>query len=377
MADFQYANPTLRPSEVAEVRSQKQVGRRIKKRWIILLVGLLCILAAPAMLGYMYAQAVYSPSVPSGSTVQFTVNAGESVDEVVGRLHDQGLVEQPLFFKLYMRFSGGQQAIQAGNFAIPSSISIADLVERLGVAEREQVVMQFVEGLRREEMAEYVESRYQAGDITFTGEEFSQLALNPPAEIRQMLGSRLPAGASLQGFLFPETYHIDRDATALDMIKTMVGTYLDKVTSDVQAGFAAEGLTEREALILAAIVEREAFADEERPVIAEILLKRLRTGEILGTDATIQYALGYSEEEGTWWRKLITLDDLAMDSPYNSRLNTGLPPAPIANPGIGAITAVAFPSDTPYMYYLHDANGTIHYAASLDEHNANVAQYIQ
>src|SRR5690606_394733 len=120
-------------------------------------------------------------------------------------------------------------------------------------------------------------------------------------------------------------------------------------TPQLLAGFSAEGLSEYEALTLAAIVERESYSGEERPIIAEILLKRLRTGEILGTDATLQYALGYSAEEGRWWKQGITIEDLDLDSPYNTRRRTGLPPAPICNPGIEAIQAVAEPKDTPYL----------------------------
>lgn len=377
MSDFQYAPPSLRPAEAEGLVAEAKMGRRLKKRWVVLVVGLLLIISAPVALGVMFAQAAYQPSVPEGEVVQLTVSPGESIDQIADNLASKGLIDQPMFFRLYLRFFAGEASIQAGSFAIPQHISMSDLISMLGVAEREQVVLQFLEGWRREEMAEYIDSQFQEGKVGFSGDHFSQLALNPPASLRSVLGERLPSGVSLQGYLFPDTYHIDQNATAEDLISTMLQTYMSKVDSQVVDGIKSQGLSEREGLILAAIVEREAFAGNERPVIAEILLKRLRTGEILGTDATLQYALGYSEEEDTWWRKMITLDDLEMDSPYNTRRKTGLPPAPIANPGIEAIKAVASPATTDYLYYLHDANGQIHYASSLDEHNMNVARHLQ
>ena len=377
MSEFQFAPPTLQSSVVAEQVQVTQVGRRLRKRWLILIVGILLILAGPVVLGYMYAREVYYPTLASGDLVTFEIAEGTSVDQIAEDLVAKGLIDQPEFFKLYLRLSGGQASIQAGSFEIPQNISIADLSQRLGVAMREQAVLRFTEGWRREEMAEYVDSQYQKGEIGFSGAEFSNLALNPSPTLRQKLGSRLPAETSLQGFLFPDTYHIDRDATAEDVLAKMIDTYLAKVDAQTQAGFASQGLTEYEALILAAIVEREAFSGDERPIIARILLKRLQSGEILGTDATLQYALGYSEEEERWWKQGITMADLELDSPYNTRRVAGLPPAPICNPSIEAIQAIAQPADTPYLYYLHDAEGEVHYAATLAEHNANVAQYLQ
>jgi UPF0755 protein len=375
--EFQFAPPTLQAEAIAEQVKTERIGRRIRKRWVVLTAGLLCILLVPIILGYMYARAVYYPTVASGDLVSLEIAEGSSVNQVAELLLNKRLIDQPQFFKLYLRLSGSQASIQAGKFEIPQHISISDLSQRLGIAMREQVTLRFTEGWRREEMAEYITSLHQKGEITFSGEEFSALALNPTSNLRQKLGNRLPAGASLQGFLFPDTYYIDRDATAEDVLAKMIDTYTKKISSQLQSEFAQVGLTEYEALILAAIVEREAFSSEERPIIARILLKRLQAGEVLGTDATLQYALGYSEEEGRWWKQGITMQDLELDSPYNTRKVSGLPPAPICNPGLETIKAVAKPADSPYWYYIHDSEGKVHYATTLDEHNANVAKYLK
>ena len=136
------------------------------------------------------------------------------------------------------------------------------------------------------------------------------------------------------------------------------------------------GLTFEQIITLASIVEREGRTASDRPVIAGILLKRLRANWPLETDATLQFALGYQPQEKTWWKKEITVEDKKIDSPYNTYLNTGLPPGPIANPGLQSIKAVIYPEPTDYWYYLHDSKGVAHYAKTLDGHNANIAKYL-
>ncbi len=112
-------------------------------------------------------------------------------------------------------------------------------------------------------------------------------------------------------------------------------------------------------------------------MIAGILLKRLEAGWPLQADATLQFALGYQASGKTWWKKYLTAEDKKVRSPYNTYLNPGLPPGPISNPGLSAIGAVIYPKTTPYWYYLHDPSGGVHYAATLEEHNANIAEFLQ
>ena len=145
----------------------------------------------------------------------------------------------------------------------------------------------------------------------------------------------------------------------------------------MRADIRSAGMTLERVVILASIVEREGLTDEDRPVIAGILLNRLEIGWPLQADATLQYALGYQAQEKTWWKKVLTDDDKKVKSPYNTYANPGLPPGPISNPGIASIRAVIYPKKTEYMYYLHDPTGAVHYAKTLEEHNANVARYLR
>ena len=179
------------------------------------------------------------------------------------------------------------------------------------------------------------------------------------------------------GYMFPDTYLIPQDATAGAIISIFTGAFDKKVTADMRADIRSAGMTLESVVILASIVEREGLTDEDRPVIAGILLNRLEIGWPLQADATLQYALGYQAQEKTWWKKVLTDDDKKVKSPYNTYTNPGLPPGPISNPGIASIRAVIYPKKTEYMYYLHDPTGAVHYAKTLEEHNANVARYLR
>ncbi|MCL4387469.1 endolytic transglycosylase MltG, partial [Patescibacteria group bacterium] len=127
--------------------------------------------------------------------------------------------------------------------------------------------------------------------------------------------------------------------------------------------------------IVAYLIEREAKKDEDRPLVASVILNRFNIGMKLDIDATIQYALGYQEDEKRWWKKSLTLDDIKLNSPYNTYRVSGLPPTPISNPGLASLQAVVNPSDTNYLYYITDSKGINHYGKTLEEHNANIQKY--
>ncbi len=369
MAQFQFSSRTTRPTKPA---------RRGWRWWQWTLAGIVAVVIIAAVGSYWwYQRAISSPAEPSGALVALTIEEGVSVQEIEDALVAKGLLKQQWAFAIYLRMSGLSSKLQSGNFQIPEHISIKDLVDRLQAASRNEATLQFIEGWRREEMAAYIDTQHDAGLIDMTGAEFSELALHPTQRLRDALGKTMSADDSLQGYLFPDTYVVDKEETAEDLITKMLAAYNKRVTPNILAGFAKQGLSEYEALTLAAIVERESHKGEERPIIAGILLKRLNEGIALYVDATIQYALGYSQAEGRWWRQNLTVDDLAVQSPYNTRLNAGLPPHPICNPGLTAIEAVANPAKTDYLYYLHDSEGVAHYAKTLEEHNANVARYLR
>jgi UPF0755 protein len=150
-----------------------------------------------------------------------------------------------------------------------------------------------------------------------------------------------------------------------------------KVTPQMREDAKKTGLTFAQTITLASIVEREGKTDSDRPMIAGILLNRIKLGMPLQVDATLQYTLGYQPFAKTWWKKELSVDDKKINSPYNTYANVGLPPAPIANPGMASINAAMYPTSSDYLYYLHDKTGTAHYAKTIEEHNANIQKYLQ
>ena len=170
-----------------------------------------------------------------------------------------------------------------------------------------------------------------------------------------------------EGFLFPDTYEISSDAAAEDILKMMSRNFDQRLTAQMREEAADKGLSVYELITLASLVEKEARFAEDRPIIAQVFLKRLRIGMPLQSDTTLQYLLDEPKED-------VSIQDTKMESPYNTYQNKGLPPGPIANPGTASIEAVLHPADTDYLYFVADRHGRNHYSMSYDEHLDIVSQ---
>jgi UPF0755 protein len=227
------------------------------------------------------------------------------------------------------------------------------------------------EGLRSEEVALVMER----GGIV-KAEDFRR-ALASEAYDFAFLAER-PPGAGLEGYLFPATYGFSRGVPAEEVVRRMLAAFDAQVTPELRQAIQASGLTLHEAVTLASIVEREAVRPEERPLIAGVFLNRLRLGMPLGADPTVQYALANdpaSVERFGFWKQGLTTEDLQVDSPYNTYVNGGLPPGPIANPGLASLEAVAHPAQTSYLYFVARQDGSHVFAETLEEHLRNVEEY--
>jgi UPF0755 protein len=176
-----------------------------------------------------------------------------------------------------------------------------------------------------------------------------------------------------EGFLFPDSYIIPRDVTVDALVNGFLRNFTLHLTPELRQGFEKQGLTIYQAVTLASLVERESMKDEEQPMIASVYLNRLRQGMKLDADPTVQYALGYNVLQNSWWTSPLSLIDLQFNSPFNTYLNEGLPPTPIANPGLDALQAVAFPAETNYLYFRAkcDGSGYHEFSETFDEHLAN------
>jgi UPF0755 protein len=184
------------------------------------------------------------------------------------------------------------------------------------------------------------------------------------------------APTSLEGFLFPETYRIPKDYDAAQILDLLLGTFGERFTPEMVQAAAQKGMSVYQVVTLASIVEREAVVAEERSIIADVYLNRLEQGMYLQSDPTVQYALGYQEESGQWWKIPMSLEvDMQVDSPYNTYLYGGLPPGPICSPGLASIQAVLEPADTAYLFFFSKFDGSHAFAETYEEHLQNQELY--
>jgi UPF0755 protein len=303
---------------------------------------------------WQYNSQPYNPK--DNSKRRFVITRGLSASQVGTMLEEQGLIRSAQAFKIYTQLTGSQKNIKPGQYELSPNLSLKDIVLRL-LAGPQELWVTYPEGLRREEIA--VRTIKVLGIEGERQKEFWQEFLKESED--------------MEGFLFPDTYLFPKDITAKQVVAKLRQTFDQKIKDKVT----------KETIILASIVEKETKTDEERPVVAGILLKRLKTpGWRLQADATLQYITGkircgslpLSEIFNCNWWTAPRTEDKKLNSPYNK---DGLPPSPIANPGLSSIKSVLFPQESDYWYYLHDKEGKVHFAKTIQEHNINIEKYLR
>lgn len=299
----------------------------------------------------------------SGNTskVRYLVTKGSSAESIAQDLYGKGLIKSPLAFKLYVQVNGVAGRINAGEFLISPSMTLKQIVKTFQ-GKPTEVWVTIPEGLRKEQMPK----------------KFTDAMELTSDEAEAFSSEFLKLAEGKEGYLFPDTYLLPRTASASAALVIMQDTFQEK-TAAYKADIESSRYSLAQIVTMASMIERETKGDEERPIVAGILYKRLEAGWPLQVDATVQYAVASSEctfEDCDDWWPVLTKSDMAIESPYNSYLNRGLPPTPVANPGLSSIRAAVDPVDSPYWFYIHDDSGNIHYAKTIEEHNANVRKYL-
>ncbi|MGE5071978.1 MAG: endolytic transglycosylase MltG [Anaerolineae bacterium] len=305
------------------------------------------------------------PRDAKGSERRFNVKDGESVESVAGRLQQEGAIRSAGALRDYLIYTGLDTSVQAGNYKISPAMSAIDIAHILQDPTPTDITFVVWPGWRLEEIAEALPT--SGLDITPT--EFTQAAMQTQAGYTFLEGK-----SSTEGFLYPDTYILPRTMSFGLLVDTLLRNFSLHLTTDMQEGFDQQGLTVYEAVTVASIVEREAVQPSESPMIASVYLNRLRIGMKLDADPTVQYALGYNVLQRTWWTNPLTAVDLQSPSPYNTYLNTGLPPTPISNPGLDALRAVANPAESDFLYFSArcDGSGYHKFARTFEEHLQNL-----
>jgi UPF0755 protein len=287
---------------------------------------------------------------------------------VAARLAEAGIITDADLFRLYIRYHGVDASLEAGNFELRRNMPMEEIAEALQKARMEEVTVTILPGWRAEETAEMLDR-----ENIMPGDAF--LALVRQGTFAYAVLADRPEGSSLEGYLFPETYRLPAQATALDLVERMLKTFDQRLSPEMRQAIRQQGLTIYKAVTLASIVQREGVVAQEYPIIADVYLNRIENGIFLQADPTFQYARGYDAASDKWWAGFDIEDVALVQSPYNTYLNPGLPPGPICNPSQAALEAVAFPADTNYLFFFAKGDGTHAFAVTYEEHLANQARY--
>nr|BAL55926.1 aminodeoxychorismate lyase [uncultured Chloroflexota bacterium] len=302
------------------------------------------------------------PLSDSSLSIPFVISPGESIASIAARLEEHGLIRSATAFRDYLVYRGLDTTLRAGRYHLSASESAIEIAHAFQSPEPSQAILVIWPGWRLEEIA----AALPASGLILNPDEFLAQAKQPGGSWPD-----LSFAASIEGFFFPDTYTLDRTTPADRLIALALENFTRHLTPEIRRGFEQQGLTLYQAVTLASIVERETVHAEEAPLIAAVYLNRLRLGMPLQADPTVQYALGWDGK--SWWKAPLTPADLQIASPYNTYLHPGLPPGPIANPGLNALQAVANPASTEALFFRRrcDESGYHVFTRTYEEHLRN------
>lgn len=334
----------------------------------------LCIIGIGAALIFVAPTVtrVQNPPSPVETTTESSIDAdekriyvkireGTSTAEIAERLSEKGVIKSPLKFRIIARLRGYDDKLRPGAYTFTSGMEDDEVFAKLLTGEKHLIKFTIPEGFGVKEIAD----RLNNLDLVDKA-EFLKAAENftPYDYMRK----RQNVFYAAEGFLFPDTYAVESDMEIDEILKLMASTLDERLTKKMRTQAEKMGLSIYDLITLASLVEREVRFPEDRPIVAQVLLKRLKLNMPLQTDATLQYLMETPKEE-------VSIEDTQIDSPYNTYQHVGLPPGPIANPGMAAIEAVLHPSETEYLYFVADRRGHNHYAYTYEEHLNLVNQY--
>jgi UPF0755 protein len=328
---------------------------------LIALVTLVALIGAAlaAYAGFARVREPYMAFPPEGVFVDVPSGAGPT--SIGERLAAAGVVRDTLTFRGAVWLSGRARDLQAGEYRFDQPLSALEVVDKLARGDVYRRVITFREGLTLIEMA-------RAYEESGLGEAEAFLAAaRDPSPIRALD----PEAADLEGYLFPETYQLRRDTPAAALVAQMVSNFERAFTPALREAARARGLTVRQAVTVASLVEKETAVAAERPLVAAVYLNRKRLGMPMQADPTVIFAL----QRAGGFSGNLRRDDLQFDSPYNTYRYPGLPPGPIAAPGRASLEAAVAPADVDYLYFVSRNDGSHVFARTLSEHNRNVQEW--
>ncbi|MCC6163207.1 MAG: endolytic transglycosylase MltG [Acidobacteria bacterium] len=330
----------------------------MKRALLVLTCLLLLAVAAVAVVAYVVVRRAAEPHGAFAGEQFVEIPSGESTRGIGRRLIAAGVIRDDLTFRLALRWYGAGRSLKAGEYRFTEPVTPAAVIDRLARGDVYLVPLTFPEGLTVEEMAQLFG---QSG--LGSAEAFVAAARNPAP-----IAAIDPEADTLEGYLFPDTYSLPRQVDAAAVVDRMVRRFTSVFDQDMRARAKATGLTVRQIMSIAALVEKETARGDERGLVAAVYRNRFRIGMPMQADPTVIYAL----KRAGRWNGNIRKADLQFDSPYNTYRYPGLPPGPIASPGRASIEATIAPADVDYLYFVSRNDGSHEFASSLAAHNRNV-----
>lgn len=331
----------------------------LKRLFLILIV--IGLLAGIGLAALLYKRTNEPFKGYNGGEQFVTIEPGSGTRRIGQRLIQAGVVRDDATFRAALWRTGRARTLQAGEFRFDRAMTPVDVIEKIARGDVYSRRITFPEGLHMREMARIYEQQGFG-----TAAAFIQAA-SDPAAIRDID----PVATDLEGYLFPETYAVKRDTSPAKLVGVMVARFRQLFTPEMRQAAQALELTSRDAVTLASLVEKETAQPAERPIIAAVYLNRLHMGMGMQADPTVIYAL----QRAGRYNGNLRRDDLSFDSPYNTYRYAGLPPGPIASPGLASLQAAVAPAKVDYLYFVSRNDGSHVFARTLAEHNENVRQY--
>lgn len=337
---------------------KKPNKRSILRKLAMVMIALSIALIGAAIYGYTWYTNQLKPAAADSYVVEVVVEPGSSTGQIAKLLEDKKIIKSALAFEIHARISEKRSKLKAGIYELDPSLSTPEIATLLSSGVIATDSFTITPGLRLDQVERLF---IQAG---FSEEEVTKALIASNYKDHPALID-LPIGASLEGYLYPETFQITADDKPEDIIRRSLDELAKIFSQERVAAWKKQGLDTYEAITLASIVEMEVPDAQDRKVVAQVFLKRLAEGATLGSDVTYYYAAALSGEDPT--------PDL--ESPYNTRIYAGLPPGPIANPDLSSLIAVAEPADTDYYYFVAGEDGKTYFANTEEQHQYNIATF--
>ncbi len=332
---------------------------KIKKIFFLLIILIIIVF----FIGLFIWQGIYLPKdFQFKENKVFSINKGQGAFQIAENLEKEGIIKNKFFFDLYLIMTSDSDKLQAGKYSLNSTLNIPEVTRKFVLGETIKIKITIPEGFNLKQ----VEGELNSGLQKINLSKFSVIEFKNEFEFLR----NVPSNASLEGFLFPDTYFFDPDMEGREIAKVFLENFSKKLTADLREEIKRRDKSIFEIITIASLIEKEVITIDDKKIVSGILWKRLKIDMPLQIDATISYITG---KKGT----NISIEETKIDSPYNTYKYKGLPIGPISNPGLESIIAAVYPKDSRFWYYLSKPDGQTVFSKTLEEHNLARIKYLQ